>query len=186
MNTSIVNKKVVPWAATPEGITIENTKQNNIIKVIDLQEVKYEKVSYKYEDYDRVPKWMMEKVLRLVTDRNDIEELRGGKLKELLQGLPRQKMMSSLHQLELEATIFLQSDLVLKPEIACFVPEDFVNALKVSSCGSTLTPKERSTIVIIQADADECGMWITPSSIDEFLVLKWEALGRLLKEATHG
>ncbi|NLX46048.1 MAG: hypothetical protein GXY71_09070 [Treponema sp.] len=185
MNTSIVTKNLAPPVTTPESATIRNPNQDYILKVNDTQEDQLDQRSKKYEWNARVPNWMTEKVLTLITDRNDVDEARGGIFIELLRDQPRRKIASSLYRLESEATILLQAELVVRPEIAELVPNDFVETLKVSTSGSNLTPIERSSIVIVQADADECGIWIDTSKIKEFLGLKWEALNWLLREALN-
>ncbi len=129
-----------------------------------------------------VPDWMMKKVLQLVTERNDIYELRSGIFEKLLQSEPRRRMKESLFELEFKATVLLQVELRMAPQLGDIVPE-FATALRATVVGSTLSPRERAAIVIIQSDADvirlNCNL---DFNNEEFLRLKWSSLASLLKE----
>lgn len=132
---------------------------------------------------ETVPGWMKEKVLRLATERNDIFEMRYGILGKLMESEPRRRLVQSLFELEYEATVLLRAELRLAPELEDLLPE-FTAVLKTSVDGSTLSPRERAAIVIIQNDSVNAGfMELMEHDFNEYIRLKWLSLARLLKEA---
>ena len=98
---------------------------------------------------------MKERHFAIVTERNDIKELRSGVLAEYMKDIPRTHRMESLYELEMEAIILLQADLQRVPTLAQFVPFEFIDVLTKSSSGENMASRERVAIILIEADVRE-------------------------------
>jgi|LAHU01.1.fsa_nt_gb hypothetical protein len=123
----------------------------------------------KSENINELPAWAVERITRIARERI---ETQGETLQE------------ALYSLENEALIVLLGDITTFPELAMLIPANFSNRLKNSR--STLTDFERGIAILLNEDAKKCLPAIDVDLyMDEFIHLKWEALGGLLAGGLH-
>jgi hypothetical protein len=117
------------------------------------------------ERVNSVPAWMMTRVVKIASMQ------------------VAQNIQEAIAQLEREAAIVLQGELFAFPRLAGLVPVAFVNALRAGN-ESTLAPRERAAIVLIQDDAERSAYAnIEGAHLEDFLRIKWATLDWMLEVA---